>query len=135
MMTLGYIGYLGDLNYRSKATLPFWTGDATGAPATLTGATAKVTRRSLIPGHENELVESTAGVAVLVDRNGDVGRNAVQIDMSADPEFYYDRQVFEVWLTAGTVGGASAAGRTVGTFSLGSQKPAPISVPGWGAGG
>jgi hypothetical protein len=62
--------------------------------------------------------ESTAGVTLTADFDGIVGLNVITIDTSADPSFYLAGSTYTIVLTAGTVGGESAAGVIVETFTL-----------------
>lgn len=104
------MGYSDDFGVGQKPTFPFWTS------ASLTGGAASVLR--------DDGVESTEGVTIEVDRASTTGRNAVVVDTAADSAFYIDNHDYEVSLTAGTAGAASAVG-LIGSFSI-RNRPAPV---------
>lgn len=128
--------YLGDLFYGSKACFGFNSRGTDGALATLAGAAFKVTRHALQgPASDTADADSTAGIEFTSDLDGLVGVNSVNVDMSADPDFYQDRCTYKLMLTAGTAGGTDYSHMIVGTWSLGQTKEPPIRVLTRGPGG
>lgn len=104
--------YLGDFVEDSTHDFTFTTrAFATGAPATLSGSPAVSVYKA------NSTAQSTAGVTLTVDFDGVTGLNHVRIDTAADA-FYAVANDYSVIITAGTSGGTSVVGETVGAFSI-----------------
>lgn len=109
-------------------TLIYWLFDTTvdGVPTTFAGSPA-------LSVYKNSLTQSTTGVTLTVDYDGVTGQNQVKIDTSASTSFYDSGSQFSVQISAGTVGGSSVVGRTVGSFSIEAETidgvTGPISGP------
>lgn len=88
------------------------TSASTGAPTPLAGTPA------LSVYKDNSTTQSTTGVTLTVDFDGVTGLNHWTVDTSADGTFYAAGSNFQVVITTGTVGGTSAVGYVVGSFSL-----------------
>lgn len=113
------MAYEGDINPSDVLDVKFCTtAAATGAPTTLAGTPAISVYK------DNSTTESTAGVTLTVDFDSRTGMNNVRVDTSADGTFYGAGSNFQIVITTGTVGGTSAVGYVVGSFSI--QKRSPL---------
>lgn len=101
---------LGDRLLNTVVDFKFTTV-APPAPTTLAGTPA------LAVYPINSTTEITAGITLTVDFDGRTGLNHVRIDLSASAS-YTRRQDYCVVITTGTVGGVSAVGYVVATFSI-----------------
>jgi len=72
--------------------------------------------------------ETTIGVTLVADFDGKTGLNVIAVDTSADPSFYIAGSTYTIILTAGTVGGVSAASVIVESFTLVSAAVAAAVV-------
>lgn len=104
--------YLGDFPTAATVDLKFATVAASGVPTTLAGTPAISVYKA------NGTTESTSGVTLTVDFDSRTGMHHVRVDTSSDGTFYAAGGEFQVVVTAGTVGGTSAVGYVVGSFSL-----------------
>jgi hypothetical protein len=106
-------GNLGDFAPSSVVYDKFTTTSAsTGAATTLSGTPA------LSVYKDNSTTQSTSGVTLTADFDSVTGLNHVAVDTSADGTFYSAGSSFDVVITAGTVGGTSAVGYVVASFTL-----------------
>lgn len=96
---------------------------STGAPTTLGGTPAL----SIYPN--NSTTQFTTGVTLTVDFDGVTGLNHVRVDTSASAS-YARRADYRVVITTGTVGGVSAVGYTVGTFSIENRYASGVTARG-----
>lgn len=106
------MNYLGD--FRLGDTLDFkfaTTAAATGAPTTLSGTPVI----SAYPG--NSTTELTAGITLTVDFDSRTGLNNVRV-VATGGNGYATATNYALVITTGTVGGTSAVGYVVGTFSI-----------------
>lgn len=104
--------YLGD--FRLGDTLDFkfcTTAASTGAPTTLAGTPVI----SAYPG--NSATQLTAGITLTVDFDGVTGLHNVRV-VASSGNGYTTATNYELVITTGTVGGTSAVGYVVGTFSI-----------------
>ena len=74
---------------------------------------------------DDSTTEDDSGITLNVDFDSRTGLHLVEIDTSADGTFYSAGSDFSVVLTAGTVGGLSAVGAVIGTFSIANR---PVNV-------
>lgn len=102
----------GDLPLETTVRDAFTTtAAATGAPTTLSGSPA-------VSVYENNgTIEITAGITLTVDADGRIGFNTLDIVASA-ANGYEVGKFYTAVITAGTVGGTSAVGYVVSTFSI-----------------
>ena len=104
---------LGDFDASAVIYGKFTTVTATtGAPGTLGGTPA------LSVYKDNSTTQSTTGVTLTVDFDTVPGLNHYTIDTSADGTFYAAGSFFDIVVTTGTVGGVSAVGYCVGSFTI-----------------
>jgi hypothetical protein len=103
---------LGTFATGSTVVCLFNTRDA-GVPTTLVGGAVAVYKNA-------STTQTTIGVTLTTDFDGVTGLHQITIDTSAS--VYTAGAVYTVLLTAGTVGGFSAAGLTIDDFSL-EQSP------------
>lgn len=104
---------LGDFDTSTVVYGKFTTTSAsTGAPTTLAGTPA------LSVYKDNSTTQSTTGVTLTVDFDSVTGLQHYAIDTSADGTFYSAGSFFDIVITTGTVGGTSAVGYCVGSFTL-----------------
>lgn len=105
--------YRGDFKVGATLNFKFTTrAFSTGAPTTLAGTPAISIYK------DNSTTESTSGVTLTVDFDSRTGLNNVNIDTSSDGTFYSSGSQFQLVITAGTVGGVSVVGETIGAFSI-----------------
>jgi hypothetical protein len=110
------MNYIGDfVEDFSAVSFKFLTHEITGnsasIPVTLSGI-------PVISVYKNgSLIQSVAGVTLIVDFDGVTGLNDVVVDLSSD-EFYEANQDYQVVITTGTVGGNSIVGKIVAAFSI-----------------
>lgn len=104
---------LGDFDTSAVVYGKFCTAaSGTGAPTTLSGTPA------LSVYKDNSTTQSTTGVTLTADFDSVTGFNHYAIDTSADGTFYSAGSFFDVVITTGTVGGTSAVGYCVGSFTI-----------------
>lgn len=104
---------LGDFDASAVIYGKFTTvAPTTGAPGTLGGTPA------LSVYKDNSTTQSTTGVTLTADFDSVTGLNHYAIDTSADGTFYSAGSFFDVVITTGTVGGVSAVGYCVGSFTI-----------------
>lgn len=106
------MSYLGD--FRLGATLDFkfcTTAATTGAPTTLSGTPVI----SAYP--DNSTTQLTAGITLSVDFDSVTGLNNVRV-VATSGNGYATATNYELVITTGTVGGTSAVGYVVGSFSI-----------------
>lgn len=115
---------LGDRQFGSIIDFKFTTvAPATGLPTTLAGTPVI----SVYPA--NSTTEITAGVTLTPDADSRTGMNHVRIDLSGSAS-YARRQDYDVVITTGTVGGTSAVGYIVATFSIENRHVAGLRTRG-----
>lgn len=106
--------YLGDFSASSVIDFKFTTfRPSTGAPFTLAGTPVVSVYK------DNDLVQTTTGVALTVDFDGVTGLNHVRV--TTTDAFYANGSEFECVITTGTVDSVSVVGSCVGRFTLRSQ--------------
>lgn len=106
------MSYHGDIRLGDTIDIKFvTTAAATGAPTTLSGSPVV----SAYVG--NSTTEITAGITLTVDFDARTGLNNVRVVASGGNGFTTNTNV-QLVITAGTVGGTSAVGYVVGTFSI-----------------
>jgi hypothetical protein len=106
------MSYEGDIRLGDTIDIKFTTTAAsTGAPTTLSGTPAI----SVYAG--NSTTEITAGVTLSVDFDSRTGLNNVRI-VATSGNGYATATNYQVVITTGTVGGTSAVGYVVGSFSI-----------------
>ncbi len=106
------MSYLGDFKLGDTLDFKFVTTAAsTGAPTTLSGSPVI----SAYPG--NSTTELTAGITLTVDFDSRTGLNNVRV-VATTGNGYATATNYELVITTGTVGGTSAVGYVVGTFSI-----------------
>ena len=103
--------YNGDIRLGSTIDIKFTTTDTAGVPIVLAGTPVV----SAYVG--NSTVEITAGITLIVDLDTRVGLNNVRVVASGANGFATATDVALV-ITTGTIGGASAVGYAVGSFSI-----------------
>lgn len=103
--------YLGDIRLGDTIDFKFSTVDSTGAPATLSGSPAV----AAYPG--NSTTEITAGITLTVDFDSHTGLNNVRV-VATGGNGYATATNYAIVITAGTSGGTSVVGYTVGHFSI-----------------
>lgn len=104
---------LGDFDTSAVIYGKFVTTSAsTAAPTTLSGSAV------LSVYKDNSTTQSTAGVTLTVDFDSVTGFNHYAVDTSADGTFYSAGSFYDIVVTTGTVGGTSAVGYCVGSFTL-----------------
>lgn len=104
----------------------FTTVDGTGLPTVLTGSP------SLACYKLNDTTQTTTGLTLTASFDAVTGLNHVRVDTAADGTFYSAGADFDVVIAAGTVGGVSVVGYTVGHFSL-ARIPDAILTRDWTA--
>lgn len=106
------MSYLGDIRLGDTLDLKFTTTAAsTGAPTTLSGTPVI----SAYPS--NSTTELTAGITLTADFDARTGLNHVRV-VASSGNGYATATNYELVITTGTVGGTSAVGYVVGTFSI-----------------
>lgn len=104
---------LGDFDLSAVIYGKFTTVTATtGAPGTLASSPV------LSVYKDNSVTQSTTGVTLTADFDSVTGFNHYAIDTSADGTFYSAGSFFDIVITTGTVGGVSAVGYCVGSFTI-----------------
>jgi hypothetical protein len=98
-------------NIASQQTLYFFfTTNALGVPTTLAGTPV------LSVYKDDGTTQTTTGPTLVADFDGVTGLNSVKIVTTN--AFYATGHDYSVVITTGTVGGVSAVGYVVGTFSI-----------------
>ncbi len=97
--------YIGDFKVGQTIRFKFNTSD------TLAGATLSVYK-------DNGTTEVTTGVVLTADFDSRADYHLVVITTTADLAFYAAGSDFDITITAGTVGGVSAIGQVVRSFSI-----------------
>lgn len=106
------MSYLGDIRLGDTIDFKFCTtAAATGAPTTLAGSPVI----SAYPG--NSTTQLTAGITLTVDFDSVTGLHNVRV-VASSGNGYATATNYEMVITTGTVGGTSAVGYVVGTFSI-----------------
>lgn len=106
------MSYFGDIRLGDTIDVKFTTTAAsTGAPTTLSGTPVI----SAYPS--NSTTEITAGITLTVDFDARTGLNNVRIVASGGNGFATATN-YALVITTGTVGGTSAVGYVIGTFSI-----------------
>jgi hypothetical protein len=102
-----------------------------GTPGVLTDPVFEVWRWALDSAASTPGEHAKASVGVSISQNPYADNSyQIAVDPSADRSFYLDRSGYWVFLTGGTVGGASAASPgAIFAFTLGAAKEPPIRVP------
>lgn len=108
------MAYKGDIAPSTTLNFKFCTVNASGAPATLTGATVKAYR------DDDTSTEVTTGITLSADFDSITGLNNVKVVTS--DAFYAAGSEFELVITAGTVNSVSVAGYVVGSFSINNRS-------------
>jgi hypothetical protein len=116
--------YLDDFTPGSVVRFTFTTVNSSGAPTQLAGSPAVSVYK------DGSTTESTTGVTLTVDFDARTGLNLVTIDTSTDGTFYSGGSDFHVVITAGTVGGTSVNGYSIGQFSLNNRSHLRPTVAG-----
>lgn len=101
---------LGDFAPSQTVTCRFNTEDASGAPATLAGTPVVQVRKGSGSGSV-----ITAGITLAVDVV--TGQHVVDVNLTGSVSYTAGAD-YAIELSAGTVGGVSAVGKVVGTFSI-----------------
>lgn len=105
-------GYQGDIHLADTIDIKFVTTSAsTGAPTTLSGSPVI----SAYVG--NSTTQITAGITLSVDFDGVTGLNNVRV-VASGANGYAAATNISLIITTGTVGGTSAVGYEVGSFSI-----------------
>jgi hypothetical protein len=110
------MSYKGDFLIGATVDFKFTTVDDAGLPATLSGTPVV----SAYPN--NGTTEITAGVTLTVDFDAETGLNHVRV-VASEANGYARGTDYELVITAGTSGGDSIAGYTVGSFSVENRWP------------
>jgi hypothetical protein len=110
------MSYKGDFLIGATVDFKFTTVDDAGLPATLSGTPVV----SAYPN--NGTTEITAGVTLTVDFDAKTGLNHVRI-VASEANGYARGTDYELVITAGTSGGDSIVGYTVGSFSVENRWP------------
>jgi len=106
------MSYHGDIRLGDTIDIKFTTTAAsTGAPTTLSGTPVI----SAYPG--NSTTQLTAGITLTVDFDSVTGLNNVRV-VASSGNGYATATNYALVITTGTVGGTSAVGYVVGTFSI-----------------
>ena len=104
--------YLGDFTAGDVIDFKFTTfRPSTGAPFTLAGSPVVSVYK------DNDLTQTTTGVALTVDFDSVTGLNHVRV--TTTDAFYANGSEFECVITTGTVDSVSVVGSCVGRFTLG----------------
>lgn len=111
--------YHGDIHLGDTIDIKFvTTAAATGAPTTLSGV-------PVISAYvDNSTTELTAGITLTVDFDTRTGLNNVRVVASSGNGYTASTNV-QLVITTGTVGGTSAVGYVVGSFSIDKR---PVNV-------
>jgi hypothetical protein len=114
--------YLGDFSAADVIDFKFTTfRPSTGAPFTLAGSPVVSVYK------DNDLTQTTTGVALTVDFDSVTGLNHVRV--TTTDAFYANGSEFECVITTGTVDSVSVVGSCVGRFTLRSQAALyPLTV-------
>jgi len=106
------MSYHGDIRLGDTIDIKFvTTAAATGAPTTLSGSPV------VSAYYDNNVTQITSGVTLTVDFDGVTGLNNVRVAATGGNGFAAATNV-ELVITTGTVGGTSAVGYVVGSFSI-----------------
>lgn len=106
------MSYHGDIRLGDTIDIKFTTSSAsTGAPTTLAGSPVI----SAYPA--NSTTQITAGITLTVDFDGVTGYHNVRV-VASSGNGYLTATNYNLAITTGTVGGTSAVGYTVGSFSI-----------------
>ena len=103
------MAYQGDILTQQTLYFTFTTNSA-GVPTTLAGTPA------LSIYQDDSTTQTTTGITLVVDLDGVTGLHSVKI-VTTDA-FYAVAHDYSVVITTGTVGGVSAVGYVVGSFSI-----------------
>lgn len=103
--------YLGDCILGANVDLAFTTVNTSGAPTQLAGSPAVAAYA------DNGTTEITAGITLTVDFDARTGLNHVRVAATSG-NGYAAGSVYQLVITAGTVGGTSVVGYVVGSFSI-----------------
>ena len=114
--------YLGDFSAADVIDFKFTTfRPSTGAPFTLAGSPVVSVYK------DNDLTQTTTGVALTVDFDSVTGLNHVRV--TTTDAFYANGSEFECVITTGTVDSVSVVGSCIGRFTLRSQAALyPLTV-------
>ena len=102
--------YFGDIRLGDTIDIKFCTVTTTGAPTALSSGTVVA-----YPG--NSTTEVTAGITLTADFDTRTGLNNVRV-VATSGNGYATATNYSLVLSAGTVGGTSVVGYTVGDFSI-----------------
>lgn len=106
------MSYHGDIRLEDTIDIKFvTTAAATGAPTTLAGTPVI----SAYPG--NSTTQLTGGITLTVDFDGVTGLHNIRV-VATSGNGYATATNYALVITTGTVGGTSAVGYVVGTFSI-----------------
>ena len=109
------MSYHGDIP--SQQTLYFkFTTNLAGVPATLVGTPV------LSVYKDDSTTQATTGLTLVVDFDGVTGLHSVKI--ATTDAFYATGHDYSVVITTGTVGGVSAVGYVIGSFSIENRSAA-----------
>ena len=117
------VGDLGDIDAGQVVDLKF---------VSLLGSVATILAGSPVVSiyKDNSVTQGTTGVTLSTNFDGVVGLSNVRIDGAADPTFFSGGSNFQAVITTGTVGGVSAVGRLVGSFSIRARAALKATVAG-----
>ena len=116
------MSYIGDYQENNETlSFKFMTKNVSAVPTTLAGTPVVSVYKA------NDLVQSVAGVTLIVDFDGLTGMHNVLIDLSSDA-FYAQGNDYQVVITAGTVNGVSVVGEVIAEFSINNRYQTPLSV-------
>lgn len=104
------MSYQGDISASQILYFTF-TSNSAGVPTTLSGSPALSIYKD-----DSTSTETTTGITLLVDYDGLTGLNNVKVNTSGS--FYAVGHDYSVIITTGTIGGVSAIGYVVGSFSI-----------------
>lgn len=102
--------YLGDFALETTFDFKFTTVDNTGLPVTLSGGVVDVYE-------DNSITELTGAETLTLDFDGRTGLHNCRIAATTANGFQIGSE-FQVVVTTGTIGGVSAVGYVVGSFSI-----------------
>jgi hypothetical protein len=103
------MAYQGDIAANQVLYFTFTTNVA-GVPTTLAGTPI------LSVYKDDSTTQTTTGLTLVADLDGVTGLNSIKVVTS--DAFYAAGHDYSIVITTGTVGGVSAVGYTVGTFSI-----------------
>jgi len=104
-------GYQGDIQLADTIFWTFTTVSTTGAPTVLTGSPTATAYT------DGGITQSATGVTLTADFDGVVGLNLITV-VATGANGFATGETIDIVLDAGTVGGTTVIGYSVGTFSI-----------------